>query len=348
MKQKGWITLILLVIAVASCGGAAPAAEQPAAVEAAAEVAVATDAPPLATELPTATALPMAAPATPTALPTVVATAVPTAVATETPEPTAAPMMADEGGDSAESDAADPDALACRPREQMAGIRQTVGVVPGPYNTVPASETLLFNTNGRGYSLIHLGFDVEGTPDHLEELLDVLDRHGVKTSMFILGSWAEAYPEWVKEFHRRGHELVNHSYSHGNFREMDAAQVAQELQRTDQIVRNLTGENTTPWFRPPFGSRSDESIAVAAAEGWSTVVWSGSTDDWRVELTEDDMCANLMQGGWPGSILYSHTYREDIPSVVDRFLGEMQSRGYVFVPLSVLMAPDPSVYLTAQ
>lgn len=340
-----WRKWAILLVTIAVVGCAAPAADDAAPVGAVTDTA--TVALPTATSAPpTATVAPPVAPATPTPLPTQAATAAPP---TAEPSPTSAPVMSG-GEDSAESSPTPSAAVAgaCRPRAEMAGIRQALGVVPGPYATMAPSTQLLFNTDGRGYGLMHLGFDVEGTPDYLGELLDVLDRHGVKTSMFILGSWAETYPQWVIEMDRRGHEMVSHSYSHADFGTMTPERVADELQRTERIVMDLTGQTTKPWFRPPFGSRSDDSIRVAHELGFTTVIWTSSTDDWRPDLTEDEMCANLMLGGWPGAILYSHTYRPEIPAVVDRFLGEMQSRGYVFVPMSVLMAPDPGVYLTPQ
>ncbi|GAB4151031.1 MAG: hypothetical protein Fur0021_14500 [Candidatus Promineifilaceae bacterium] len=219
------------------------------------------------------------------------------------------------------------------------------GIAPGPWPRPPAWSEMVFAGTGSG-NLIQLGFDVEGSPAHLGELLDVLDRRGVKTTMFILGSWAETYPDWVREMARRGHEMANHTYSHSNMREMSAEQLVAELNHTEEIVLALTGQSTKPWLRPPYGSRSDESVRAAYEAGWTTVIWSGSADDWREDATADRMCQTMREGSFPGSILYAHTYRADMPETVDRYLGEMQARGYTFAPLSVLMAGDPTAWLT--
>ncbi len=202
---------------------------------------------------------------------------------------------------------------------------------------MPASPNLIYN--GGGGNLIHLGFDVEGSPAYLGELLDVLDRRGVKTTMYILGSWAENYPNWVQTFAQRGHELGNHAYSHANMNDLTPQQIKDELNQTEQIIRNLTGQSSKPYFRPPYGSRSDASVQAAYEAGWSTIIWSGSSEDWRGDETNANlMCQTMRQGAFPGSILYTHTYRADMPEAVDRFIGEMQSRGYIFVPVSVILA----------
>ncbi len=44
--------------------------------------------------------------------------------------------------------------------------------------------------------------------------LDLLDRHGVKATFFVLGWTAERFPDLVREIARRGHEVGCHSYGH--------------------------------------------------------------------------------------------------------------------------------------
>lgn len=341
----GWVLLCILLV-VTGCGGPSAGVNNTAAATAAQSSAA-----PVATQPATPTNTPVRIAAPPT--PTPAATAPPAPSPTNTPAPTATPA---EPTPLPPTPTAEPTAVAalpegmvaCLPLAETAGVRQALGVVPPPYAAPPASTAELHAGGGRGYQFIHLGFDVEGSPEYLGELLDVLDRRGVKTTMYIVGGWAELYPDWIQTMHSRGHEMANHSWSHGNFREFDAAQVADELQRTEDIVVRLTGQSTQPWFRPPFGSRSDLSIQTAADNGWTTVIWSGSSDDWRPEYGEEEMCASLKQGGYPGAILYAHTYRPEIPAAVDRFIGEMQQQGYVFVPLSVMMSADPALYLQSN
>ncbi|HSH03018.1 MAG TPA: polysaccharide deacetylase family protein, partial [Anaerolineae bacterium] len=217
--------------------------------------------------------------------------------------------------------------------------------LPGPWPPPAPLNQEIYLANGSGLRLIHLGFDVEGNTAHLGQLLDTLDKHGVKTTMFIMGSWAEQNPSWVKEMAARGHELANHTYSHANMRDMTPEQVAQELNDTERIVQNLTGQSTKPWFRPPFGSRSPESIQTTYDQGWTTLIWTGGTEDWRPDTTAQTMCDYLADQAYPGAILYSHTYHPDVPTTVDHFISNLQRVGYTFVPISIIMNPNPNAYL---
>ena len=126
---------------------------------------------------------------------------------------------------------------------------------------------------------------------------------------------------------------------------MTAVQVRNELNSTESSVEGLTGQSTKPWFRPPFGAYSEVSQQAAWEAGWTTVIWTGSAEDWREGVDEDKMCRNLRRWSAPGAILYTHANRTDLPPAVDRYLGEMQDQGYTFVPLSVLMTDDPEVWL---
>ncbi|MEM8858635.1 MAG: polysaccharide deacetylase family protein [Chloroflexota bacterium] len=290
------------------------------------------------TPVPTNTLAPVVViePATPTAVPTDVPvlptnTAIPTetSVPTVTPIPTVAEVVV-EGG--------------CRPLSETVNLKNPFLVTAPLPPHVPSSFEISSGFSN-GMNIIHLGFDVEGSAEVLGPLLDVLDRRNVKSTMFLLGSWSVIYQDWVVEMADRGHEFANHTWSHGNMAEMDAAAVKEELASTEQFVQSLTGKSTKPFMRPPFGSRSEISIQAAYEEGYSTLIWTGSTEDWRPEADVNSMCKTLLDTSFPGGILYSHTWHPEMPETIDRFIGEMLAQGYTFVPVSVILSDRPQDYL---
>ncbi len=197
----------------------------------------------------------------------------------------------------------------------------------------------------RTLKLLHLGFDVEGDASYIGDLLNVLDRRQVKATMFVLGSWAEMYPDWVQEMARRGHEMASHGYTHQDMAKMTAEQVTSELLRTEAVVFNLTGQPVKPWLRPPYGSYTRETLVAAREAGYVTIIWTGSGEDWRPGMDADKICAAMRQFIVPGAILFAHTGRANIVEAIDRFIAEAQLQGYTLLPLSVLLAEDPAVWL---
>lgn len=290
--------------------------------------------PPTYTPLPTAVSLqPSPGPTSVSEQPTPQPS--PTAVLT----PTASPPIISS------TDLPAADSGACRSAAALANVQPQWTVRPGPWPRPAPSSGLLGQMPDRGLKLIHLGFDVEGDPAAVGELLAMLERRQVQTTFFVLGSWVDTYPEWVQEFVRRGHELASHGYSHTDMRYLPEENLARELRSVESAVVELTGQSPRPWLRPPFGAYSEASLRAAYEAGYTTVIWSGSANDWRTGMDADEMCETLLFYGVPGGILYAHTNRADIVTAVDRFVGEMQAAGFTFVPLSVLMATDPAVWL---
>lgn len=261
----------------------------------------------------------IAMPATPTATPQPTATA----TATVAPSPTAPPFPTPAA------------TMACR---QAAPTTPNLAVPAGPWPRPPAHNSVIGRGPGDpGTKLIHLSFDVEGDPSVLNALLNVLDRHQVKTTMFVVGSWAEQNSYWIAEIKARGHEFGNHTYSHADLQPLAAEEVQEELQKTEAVVERLTGQSTKPWMRPPYGRYSQTAVQAAYEAGWTTVLWTSSGVDTDPDANETTICNALVQYATPGSILLMHTSNPAAVSAVDRFITEMNARGYTFVPLSVLV-----------
>ncbi len=252
---------------------------------------------------PTATALPTATPTlAPTDTPTPAPTDTPTPVPTGTPTPTSEPATG-------------------RP---------------------PASPDIVYvgnPTTPQGDPQVNISFDVQGDPGQLMKILDILDQYGVRTTFFMQGEWMEQYPEATQEIARRGHELGNHSWTHFNFSEMTAQEVTKELEDTEALVQELTGQTTKPYFRPPFGSRSSLSIQTAYDLGYTTIIWTYGADEWRDGATAQTIYDNVYGNKAPGALYYTHTDRQIIIDALPRVIEAFLADGYKLVTAGEILAP---------
>ena len=119
-------------------------------------------------------------------------------------------------------------------------------------------------------------------------------------------------------------------------RDLTSEEVQQQLEQTEAIVQQLTGQSTKPWMRPPYGAYNEATVQTTFAAGWSTVIWTGTGMEVDAEATESSICNNLMRSAIPGAILLVHPSKAVTIMAVDRFITEMIARGYTFVPMSVL------------
>ena len=90
---------------------------------------------------------------------------------------------------------------------------------------------------------VALTFDVAWGSDNIEEILDILDKHNIKATFFLVGSWVDDNEELVKEIHNRGHEIGNHSNTHSSFPDISKEEKIDEIVSTGNKIKEVTGEN---------------------------------------------------------------------------------------------------------
>jgi peptidoglycan/xylan/chitin deacetylase (PgdA/CDA1 family) len=122
------------------------------------------------------------------------------------------------------------------------------------------------------------GPDLVWTPP----LLDLLARHGVKASFFLIGGKASERPEIVRRMIAEGHTLGTHTFSHANLRQLPARRVREEIRSGEAAVAAITGHRPR-WFRPPYGAFSPASLWETTGGGVTTVLWSANPTDYREE-----------------------------------------------------------------
>lgn len=162
---------------------------------------------------------------------------------------------------------------------------------------------------------IALTFDMGGRLDPAVDIVQWLIDHGVHATLFPTGKSATQTAQGVAAMQLAAtrpdlFDFGNHSWDHPDFTTLTAAQIADQLTRTETALTPIFG-STKPWFRPPFGASSTAVRAGVAAAGWSTMVmWDVDMIDWRPEAdggpTAADMAAKLLANAKGGSIVLDH------------------------------------------
>jgi len=126
---------------------------------------------------------------------------------------------------------------------------------------------------------VALTFD-DGYGD-IDAFIDVLNEEGVKGTFFILGCVAQNRPEEMKRIMEEGHLLASHSYNHPDFRTLSADSIRWQLNTTRDIIKEITGIDTYPYFRYPYGAYNSSTDAVLEQDGWQYFHWTNGTGDWK-------------------------------------------------------------------
>lgn len=150
---------------------------------------------------------------------------------------------------------------------------------------------------------VALTFDDGPHPQVTPQVLALLDRFGVRATFFVVGRQAERHPELLAEIHQAGHEIANHSYSHRHARQVRGMEAfREELQRTNQSIRNVTGR-TPRWYRPPYGELKPGMLWACWRASMRIVLWSYDAVDYSASPVTP---ASMAETVAPGDIVLLH------------------------------------------
>jgi polysaccharide deacetylase family protein (PEP-CTERM system associated) len=90
-------------------------------------------------------------------------------------------------------------------------------------------------------------------------LLEILRRHRVRATFFVLGLLAERFPEVVREIAADGHEIGSHGYSHKPVYAIGPRAFAEELAKSVSLLETISGQKVVG-FRAPDFSITKESL----------------------------------------------------------------------------------------
>ena len=88
--------------------------------------------------------------------------------------------------------------------------------------------------------------------ENTHRLLRLLDDCGVKTTMFVLGKLAEAFPELVREIRAAGHEIACHGFGHVEIFKQSPEQFRADVRRAKEVLEDVTGERVIGYRAPDF------------------------------------------------------------------------------------------------
>ncbi len=143
-----------------------------------------------------------------------------------------------------------------------------------------------------------LTFDDGPDPRYTPQILDILDRYGVKATFFVVGTEAKRHPELTRTVARRGHSVQNHTWSHADLGKLSWSAFQRQVKDTDAQIRAGSGK-TAGCLRPPYGTRNALLDRRAAALGKRLVLWDVDSRDWTrpgPAAIEQRVAANVRDG----------------------------------------------------
>ncbi len=187
--------------------------------------------------------------------------------------------------------------------------------------------------------VVALTFDDGSDGTNITSILNTLATHNVKATFFLTGSGAANHPTKIRDIANRGHDIANHSYSHPDFTTISSTKMKSELQRTEDLIRQLTGKSTKPIFRPPFGAYNLTVLKHIGDAGYRyNIMWTIDTVDWTGN-SSNDIVQRVMNRITPGAIILMHTGAgaSGTPKALPTIISRLKNMGYRFVTVRQLL-----------
>jgi len=194
-----------------------------------------------------------------------------------------------------------------------------------------------------GARQIALTYDDGPNDPHSLRLLEVLARHSVHATFFLIGRYVQQRPEIAREIVQAGHVVGNHTFTHPLLIFKSEAEIRHELGRCRAALQDAIGRHSN-LFRPPFGGRRPAVLRVARELGLEPVMWNVTGYDWNAPPAAviERKVAKQVHGGdvillHDGGHKQMGADRAQTVIATDRMLTRYKAEGYEFLTVPRMM-----------
>jgi peptidoglycan-N-acetylglucosamine deacetylase len=192
-----------------------------------------------------------------------------------------------------------------------------------------------------------LSFDDGPNPQQTPFILDILAKHNVPASFFLVGHSAKQHPDLVEKIlATRTHVIGNHSWDHPNFHEISPEAQIDEVSKTKDVLPSPNGQL---FFRYPYGNSTCDANKFIHQQGYKIVGWHIDSCDWAfdshgfVDSKEALSCGVLPQNthnfvnhvvssirAHNGGILLMHEIHPSTVRQLEEIVIQLKNSGFVF------------------
>jgi peptidoglycan-N-acetylglucosamine deacetylase len=190
-----------------------------------------------------------------------------------------------------------------------------------------------------------LAFTYDDGPNdpHTLRLIEVLAKHGVRATFFLIGRHAQQRPEIVRELVKAGHVVGNHTYTHPQLIFQSKPQIKAQLLACQNVLADTLGQSSN-LFRPPYGGRRPAVMQIARELGLQPIMWSVTCYDWNPTTVEriEWHATRQIRGGdvillHDGGNLEMGADRSQTVAATDRLITRYKSEGYEFLTIPQML-----------
>jgi len=191
---------------------------------------------------------------------------------------------------------------------------------------------------------IALTFDDGPSADWTPKVIAVLRRFHVPATFFLVGSQAVRNPGLVREEHRDGFELGNHSFTHPDLAALPGWERDEQIAMTEAAISGIAGVRPR-LVRPPYSATPADALpsevrawADVARHGYAIALSTFNTEDWSQPGVGAIVAAATPHGSQGGIVMLHDAggRRAQTVAALRELIPRLRARGFRFVTVSQL------------
>ena len=168
-----------------------------------------------------------------------------------------------------------------------------------------------------------------GDDSTMNDMLDIMEKHGVTASFFLIGNKInENNIKVIKRAFEMGCDIENHSWTHPVMSDLSKEEIQKEYELCDKAIIKITGKKPE-FFRPPYMAVSPLMHEVIE----TPFICGVGCQDWEAEVSAEERFNKLMQARQDGVLYLLHVMEKNTATLeaVDRIIPILKEEGYTFV-----------------
>ena len=228
----------------------------------------------------------------------------------------------------------------------LAGVAASAAAVAAGYQSMaPTGQWYgrTFTSLPRGTKQLALTYDDGPNDPHTLRLMEILARHNVRATFFLIGRFVQQRPDIVREIVKAGHVIGNHTFTHPLLTLKSTAEVRKELTDCRSAIQEAIGEHSN-LFRPPFGGRRPAVLRIVHELGLEPVMWNVTGYDWNAPPAEviERKVSRQIRGGdvillHDGGHRQMGADRSQTVLTTDHLITRYKSEGYRFATIAQML-----------
>ena len=186
---------------------------------------------------------------------------------------------------------------------------------------------------------VSITFDCAWGADDIPAILETLKKENVKATFFMVGQWAEKFPDAVRLIAKDGHDIGNHGYSHLRMSSIGKEKCKSEIVFCNQKLEEISGVKVN-LFRPPYGDYNNTVVDTCNELECYPIQWNVDSLDWKKEMSRDAILDRILKRTKSGSIILFHNDTQYTSQLLPNIITELKAKGLGFVPVSELIMKD--------